>query len=76
MAHLGVTRDTARRWIDRQGAPAHDLGKLWKFRAQAPDDWARSGGARETSLWRMASCASVIAWAWRRLKCATAMEPS
>ena len=29
--HLGVTRDSIYRWIDRKGLPAHRVGRLWKF---------------------------------------------
>ncbi|MDP3375329.1 MAG: excisionase family DNA-binding protein, partial [Hydrogenophaga sp.] len=29
--HLGVTRDSIYRWIDRKNLPAHRVGRLWKF---------------------------------------------
>jgi excisionase family DNA binding protein len=28
--HLGVTRDSIYRWIDRKHLPAHRVGRLWK----------------------------------------------
>lgn len=46
-AHLGVARDSVYRWIDSKGLPAHKLGKLWKFKLSAVDEWVRGGGANE-----------------------------
>ena len=37
--HLGVTRDSIYRWIDRKGLPAHRVGRLWKFQVSEVDDW-------------------------------------
>ncbi|MDC8760694.1 helix-turn-helix domain-containing protein [Janthinobacterium sp. hw3] len=45
--HLGVTRDSIYRWIDRKGLPAHRVGRLWKFQVSEVDDWVRIGGADE-----------------------------
>ena len=45
--HLGVTRDSIYRWIDRKGLPAHRVGRLWKFQVPEVDDWVRAGGANE-----------------------------
>lgn len=45
--HLGVTRDSIYRWIDRKGLPAHRVGRLWKFKVSEVDDWVRAGGAHE-----------------------------
>ena len=42
--HLGVSRDTVYRWIDR-GLPAHKLGRLWKFKVSEVDEWLRAGKA-------------------------------
>ncbi len=47
--HLGVSKDTVYKWIDKSGMPAHRLGRLWKFKKVEVDDWVRTGGAtRET----------------------------
>lgn len=46
--HLGVTRDSIYRWIDRKGLPAHRVGRLWKFKVSEVDDWVRAGGADES----------------------------
>ena len=45
--HLGVTRDSIHRWIDRKGLPAHRVGRLWKFQVSEVDEWVRAGGADE-----------------------------
>lgn len=47
--HLGVTRDSIYRWIDRKGLPAHRAGRLWKFKVSDVDAWVRAGGANEVS---------------------------
>ena len=46
--HLGVSRDTVYRWLDR-GLPAHKLGRLWKFKVSEVDEWVRAGKGREDS---------------------------
>lgn len=43
--HLGISKETIYRWIDRQTIPAHRVGKLWKFKASEVDVWVTSGGA-------------------------------
>lgn len=43
--HLGVSKETIYRWLDRQIIPAHRLGKLWKFRPSEVDRWVEAGGA-------------------------------
>lgn len=45
--HLGVTRDSIYRWIDRKGLPAHRIGRLWKFKISEVDAWVRAGDATE-----------------------------
>lgn len=45
--HLGVTRDSIYRWIDRKKLPAHRVGRLWKFKVSDVDEWVRAGGADE-----------------------------
>jgi excisionase family DNA binding protein len=43
--HLGVTKDTIYRWIERRRLPAHKIGRLWKFKLSEVDAWVRAGGA-------------------------------
>ena len=50
--HLGVTRDSIYRWINRKGLPAHRVGRLWKFKISEVDDWVRAGGANGTNTSR------------------------
>lgn len=43
--HLGVSKETIYRWLERKKIPAHRIGKLWKFQASEVDHWVRTGGA-------------------------------
>ena len=45
--HLGVSRDTIYRWIEKRGLPAHKVGRFWKFQLAEVDEWVRTGGAAE-----------------------------
>jgi len=47
--HLGVSKDTVYKWIDRQDMPAHRMGRLWKFKKDEVDQWIKDGGAADTS---------------------------
>ena len=41
--HLGITKDSVYRWIDRRGLPAHKIGRLWKFHLSDVDAWVKAG---------------------------------
>lgn len=41
--HLGVTKDSVRKWIKKTDIPAHKIGKLWKFKKSELDEWVKSG---------------------------------
>ena len=43
--HLGISKETIYRWLERQKIPAHRIGKLWKFKVSEVDGWVTSGGA-------------------------------
>ena len=43
--HLGVSKDTVYKWIDKHAMPAHRMGRLWKFRKDDVDKWVKAGGA-------------------------------
>lgn len=45
--HLGVSKETVYRWLDRGKIPAHRIGRLWKFKATEVDEWIISGGGAE-----------------------------
>lgn len=47
--HLGVTRDSIYRWIDRKHLPAHRVGRLWKFKLSEVDEWVRADGADDAT---------------------------
>ena len=43
MKYLGISRDTALRWIATKQMPAHKIGKNWKFKLSEIDEWVNSG---------------------------------
>ena len=45
--HLGISRDTALRWIAIKKMPAHKIGKNWKFKVSEIDEWVNSGQTEE-----------------------------
>ena len=45
--YLGISRDTALRWISTKNMPAHKIGKNWKFKISEIDEWIKSGQAEE-----------------------------
>lgn len=48
--HLGVSQDTIHRWIRNRNMPAHQIGRLWKFKVSVVDEWVRSGGQNEADV--------------------------
>jgi len=47
MKYLGISRDTALRWITTKQMPAHKIGKNWKFKLSEIDEWVNSGAAEK-----------------------------
>lgn len=47
--HLGVSKETIYRWLERESIPAHRMGKLWKFKPSEVDKWVMEGGAGNSS---------------------------
>lgn len=45
--HLGVSKDTIYRWINKRQMPAHKIGRLWKFKISEVDEWVKCGGSAE-----------------------------
>lgn len=39
--HLGVRKESAYRWIDKKGFPAHKAGRLLRFKLSEVDAWVR-----------------------------------
>jgi len=48
-SHLGVTKDSIYRWVEKKRFPAHRVGRLFRFKLSEVDEWVRSGGAGETN---------------------------
>jgi excisionase family DNA binding protein len=40
--HLGVAKESVYRWIERRGLPAHRIGRIWKFKLSAVDEWVQT----------------------------------
>ena len=45
--HLGVSQDSIHRWIRNRSMPAHQIGRLWKFKISEVDEWVRAGGQND-----------------------------
>lgn len=45
--HLGISKETVYRWLEKGKIPAHRVGKLWKFRPSEVDEWVLKGQAGE-----------------------------
>lgn len=48
--HLDVSKDTVHRWIRNRTMPAHQIGKLWKFKVSEVDDWVRDGATGDGGI--------------------------
>ena len=53
-SHLGVTKDSVYRWIEKRKMPAHKIGRLWKFKISEVDKWVRTGSASSRARRKMA----------------------
>lgn len=40
--YLGISRDTAIKWIRYKSMPAHKPGKAWKFKIEEIDTWVKA----------------------------------
>jgi excisionase family DNA binding protein len=45
--HMGVSRDSIYRAIEKRRLPAHKIGRLWKFKVSEVDAWVRDGNAAD-----------------------------
>lgn len=43
-SHLGVTKDSIYRWVEKKHFPAHRVGRLFRFKLSEVDEWVRRGG--------------------------------
>lgn len=46
-AHLGISKETIYRWLEKEKIPANRIGRLWKFKASEVEQWIKDGGAEE-----------------------------
>jgi excisionase family DNA binding protein len=46
--HLGISKETIYRWLEKGKIPAHRVGKLWKFRPSEVDEWVLNGNAADS----------------------------
>lgn len=42
--HLGISRDTALKWINQKNMPAHKIDKIWRFSVSEVDEWVKNNG--------------------------------
>lgn len=45
--HLGISKETIYRWLEKGKIPAHRIGKLWKFKPTEVDEWIVRGDAQD-----------------------------
>ena len=45
--HLGVSKETIYRWVEKGKIPSHKVGRQWKFKASEVDRWVTKGEAKE-----------------------------
>jgi len=46
--HLGISKETVYKWLERKHIPAHKIGRLWKFKASEVDQWVVDGRAADS----------------------------
>lgn len=54
-AHLGISKETVYRWLEKGKIPAHRVGKQWRFKPSEVDEWVKSGNASEDTIDRVDS---------------------
>ncbi len=45
--HLGISKETVYRWVEKKKIPAHRVGKQWRFKPTEVDAWVRNGEATQ-----------------------------
>lgn len=53
--HLGVSKETIYRWVEKGKIPASKVGRQWKFKMNLVDEWVLSGEASENKIAKDAS---------------------
>lgn len=44
--HLGVSKETIYRWVEKEKIPSHKVGRQWKFKVSEVDEWVKRGEAK------------------------------
>ena len=47
--YLHISRDTVMNWIKKEGMPAHQKGRLWRFDVNEVDEWMKNNGHKNIS---------------------------
>lgn len=45
-AYIGISRDTVMNWIKKEGMPAHQKGRLWRFDINEIDEWMKNNESK------------------------------
>ena len=48
-ADLRISRDTVMNWIKKEGMPAHQKGRLWRFDVNEVDEWMKNNDPENIS---------------------------
>ena len=48
-AYLHISRDTVMNWIKKEGMPAHQKGRLWRFDVNEVDEWMKNNDHKNIS---------------------------
>ena len=48
-AYLRISRDTVMNWIKKEGMPAHQKGRLWRFDVNEVDEWMKNNDPENIS---------------------------
>lgn len=44
---LHISRDTVKNWINKEGMPAHQKGRLWRFDINEIDEWMKNNESKD-----------------------------
>ena len=45
--YLHISRDTVKNWISKEGMPAHQKGRLWRFDINEIDEWMKNNEPKD-----------------------------
>ncbi len=47
--YIHISRDTVMNWIKKEGMPAHQKGRLWRFDRNEVDEWMKNNEIEKKS---------------------------